>query len=366
MKTNQSKRNINQGLITHVTNEIYSIYTQIGIGAETDGKLGIPEASGDSIYFFERFHLLYVTLILYVHQILQPDTIKHGVLSSNANVKKQEQQQVNDLSTFNGQAARLKSSLKTKRTGINLWKLPLISGAMILLALFEGLGTEPLWEDFGFGLLLAIICALGFGTIMLILAHATSTCMKEYGTTPRKQKIIALSFVIPVSIGFYFIAQQRVEHLAAVNCAACEHIIINPWLLFLFSILAFISSVILAYVFLPDKTEQEQINAYKQIKNELNQTENAINQIKQNGNRITENHTDFTIQAVSDIELGKSLENLIMTSGEGGYKHYININKRNRPFRDHVDCFLDKYPFTWKTYFQYSQNNGGSYEKSIE
>jgi hypothetical protein len=142
---------------------------------------------------------------------------------------------------------------------------------------------------------------------------------------------------------------------------------VSPWLFFFLSTIAFISSVCLAYFFLPDREEQAQINRYKELKKELAKTEKEIARIKQEGKQADKDHHDLTVISVSKIELGRSLENLIMTHGESDYKHYMNVNRRNRPNPSHpVSCFTDHYPFTWKTNFQYRNAQGGNHEKSIE
>jgi hypothetical protein len=146
-----------------------------------------------------------------------------------------------------------------------------IMAIIIILCLFDGLFSVPIWESFGYSKLEAWVCGIFFGLILAVFSHMFPKIV-NLGKT-KFQRILITIGLSGLSIGlFTFMSLSRVKYLESL--AQSQGILVSyssiPFILT--SILMLGTSVFLSYFYYPNKGELQAIKEFLKLKNEKEKT----------------------------------------------------------------------------------------------
>lgn len=153
----------------------------------------------------------------------------------------------------------------------NRWINPII----ILIATIELVANFEIFALLGGGLLTNIATALLTAVFVHWYGFFTPAKVKQYGNgNPKKELLVFLCFLLPLSLLFYKLSVMRIDYLIALNPDMDGVLVSNPLVFTMINIFAY---VIICWLVIAYKPSKEVINWYKQYRNELK----AINRLRQ-------------------------------------------------------------------------------------
>ncbi|MDP1725562.1 MAG: hypothetical protein Q8M15_02170 [Bacteroidota bacterium] len=354
----------NPKLDARVKKELNLFETLVEINARVGGLSEFSERIANSTYSYKECHLMHLNLIMDVIKTEQPYTTEFEMNASNEALKRQKYDHINETGVLETTVAKNKSNNSGLSPVFNFLKKPAVFA--LIFSLTEGLGMYPILDDLGFGIILSTILSIVFGLLMYVLAHYIGKSLKKSDEEPQKKLMITVSCVAPIVIFFFLVAQYRTDHLANLDCADCDHIIVSPWLIFIFSTLFFIASISLSYFNSSDDSYGIIGPDYNQLKKDQKNDEKRIGEIIESDIKMTKENIELNIDAKAKNEYLKGLINQIMIHSEQQYENYKKIFRRHKP-KGMIDCFLDYYPHKWVIpHFEPLTENGGQYGKHIK
>lgn len=330
------------------------------IDAESLSRVFYPHLHGDSYAsHFQKFFLQFQALIDQLHNDLGGSSAVFAV-SENQNLKFHSDQDLankrKDIQEKGLQAeTKLKAVVRPQNLHIVLWVF-LASG---LLCFSDGFYSIEIFHTaFGYSKLESWIAGALFACLLAIFSHMYPHII-ALGRTRLMRTVIALSLSTFTVILFVFMAHGRntfMHKFAQVNGVEVSY---NPWLFVFSSVLLFGVSTLINYLYLPNRAELQAIRDYKELlreKRSANRTiKNIDRKLEQNNSKLA----DLRIESFDRLDVGRTLENLIITEAMATWNLYMDHNLQFRS-DGKPSCHGEPFPFTFKTYYQ--RNNYLSHE----
>lgn len=153
----------------------------------------------------------------------------------------------------------------------NRWIKPMI----VLIATIELVANFEIFALLGGGLLTNIATALLTAVFVHWYGFFTPSKVRQYSNgNPKKELLIFLSFLIPLSLLFYKLSIMRIDYLIALNPDMDGVLVSNPLVFTMINIFAY---VIICWLVIAYKPSKKIINSYKQYRNDLK----AIQRLKE-------------------------------------------------------------------------------------
>jgi len=336
------------------------------IDAERLASNNLPRQSGDRMpSYVEEPHLGYQALMDKVNAEVQFKTTCGEV----AEKQKFCDRRTHDLQNKLAEAKEKKVQMDTKRKKVSypvyLIRLILAHLSIMLISLFEGMLSVPVYEIWGFNLVEAILMGSLFATVLAIFAH-TFLSIVSLGKTIWQRRLIALGLLSLLTAMFTYMAITRAEYLSSLanaNAVDSLNIHFSPLPFIFTSILLFLVAVAVHHFYMPTQEQKDAMCAYMQLNKERKAIDAEITIIEANIETLQQENSDLRNTNASMLVYGSMLEELIMNNAKRCYALWKKHNLMHRPDHCKPDCFNEPYPFTFNTNF-HSINNS-NHEKVI-
>jgi hypothetical protein len=313
-------------------------------------KRHLPSLSGDSMgSYFEDHHMHYQSLLDGVNKLYQMETtVNEGLQSKNATSKKVLAIQA-EISDAEQALIKIDEELKKRPEPTSPNRHKWIMAIIIILCLFDGLFSVPIFESLGYSKVESWGIGIIFGLILAVFAHIFPKIV-NMGKTKIIRILITLG-LSSLSIGlFVFMSLSRVKYLEALAQSQGVSVSYSPIPFILTSILMLGTSVFLSYFYYPKKEELIAIKEYLNLKAEKKRLEDEIKAKNKEIESIEGEHDSCINDKGSLIIYARQLENMIISEAMGSYILYKKNNLMNRA-DGKPDCYDQLYPFEFHTYF---------------
>lgn len=313
-------------------------------------KRHLPSLSGDSFgSYYEDHHMHYQSLLDGVNKVYQMETtVNEGIQSKNATSKKVLAIQA-EISDAEEELININEDLKNRKEPSSPNKHKWIMAIIILLCLFDGLFSIPIFESFGYSKVEAWIAGIFFGLILAVFSHMFP---KIVGLGKNKiQRILITLGLSSLSIGlFSFMSLSRVKYLETMSQSQGISVSYSPIPFILTSVLLLGTSIFLSYFYYPNKEELQAIKDYFKLNAEKQRLEDLITAKNKEIESLEAIYDDCINDKGSLIVYAKQLENMIISEAISSYILYKKNNLMNRA-DGKPDCYDQLYPFEFQTYF---------------
>jgi len=304
--------------------------------------------------FFEENHLRYQALIDKVNEELQFKATVHEVVEDKKATEKKLQVVHNQLSDAKEKHIALDVAFKCKTLPFSKFRILFISVATCIIFLFEGILALPIFETWGYGLIVAFLMCILFAGVLLFFSYVFEKIVQK-GRTLRQQRLIFFILLLLLSLLFFYMGNQRAEYLnkqVTADSTGTINIHFSPWPFTLTSLLLFVIAVALHHFFFPSRGQRDAMREYLKLEQEKKANEALQNSLIQEKADIERANEDLRQQNASILEYGSMLETRIITNAHGGYAYFKKQNLMHRPDRGRPISFDDpNYPFTFNTNF---------------
>ena len=201
----------------------------------------------------------------------------------------------------------------------NRWIKPMI----VLIATIELVANFEIFALLGGGLLTNIATALLTAVFVHWYGFFTPSKVKQYGNeNPKREFLVFLCFLIPLSLLFYKLSVMRIDYLIALNPDIDGVLISNPLVFTLINIFAY---VIICWLVIAYKPGKEIINGYKRYRNDLKAIKRLNDQkevLESERNRLAPELRDKLTDRYNILLLGQQKEKEICTRMQACFEQF--------------------------------------------
>jgi hypothetical protein len=344
---------------TYLDQQIQRIKARAVNDSEIDAKFCRPSMDETCHSVFQPHHLAIQGLIDLNAGEHGVDSIKH----SGANQLQQGKEIIQKLEIqefkVQDQLVDLELELQNTKAPYNRIRVIMAVMAMVLISLFEGLWTMPIWESIiGLGyresLISSLLFAVVIGTFCHLTAEGIDRIMRKINKRLSLASVFALCFIL-----FWHLGEMRAELLSQrstelhglesqLDLSALPFAILSTLLIFI--------GISMSYFYLPNKAERNQMDSYRALVKHVIELRDQKVEVSE---RIQKEKRKISYELLSKYERyeqGVLLEKYLINQSHLLLSIY---QKKNLAFRkDGVIplSFSKAYPFQFTTYYKDEDN----------
>ncbi len=342
----------NVALDAHIKNAIREAAAKVHIAAQTEGSTNQPPLAGGSVdILFHPHHLDYQMILDHINTVLQAEGTKFTV-QENGEQTALETQRLNNV-LADQKAKRIPIENRLAATPVpKKYYIRAALAAIAVLALADALFIRQVFEWWlGVSHIEALLFSLIFAAAFGIYAH-TARYLIALGKTILQKRAIIIALSIATVLWFFYMGVARAAFMNAEEGSATH----GPVPFTVLSTILMGVAVMIAWRNFPSKEDKEACDRYAVIKAEKDSIEAEIQATEQAITKLKEDNTSLRTSSAAIIEYGRMLEQQTIVAAEKAYYEMQTINIRYRSDGGQPDCFGKPYPFAFKQYFLFTNN----------
>lgn len=312
-----------------------------------------PLESEDIGPFFQEFHVQYEELLIIANDNLQTNNLEANRIKDNEQARNDLAELQNQLAMAQEGQLRQDSDPKSVKRPYHPTRPIIAWAAVMLLSLGDALVNRPSFSAWGYNLLETYAMSVALGAVLAIIAHYFESIVRK-GNTIWKQRAIAATIMIVMTIAFWYLADVRAKYLSelvAANTGTNGSFSAAPFTLL--SILLFGASVLICHFWLPKSDQrtlmldyEQQIEEQRQRVCKIEKLEAAIREIEAKNDEMNKLHNSLQ-------EYGAMLEHRIVMSARHGLELWKKHNFLHRSDGRPKSFDNPEYPFEFKRFFNH-------------
>jgi cell division protein FtsB len=356
----ENNRYQNPALEAYLKSSFAEINGNAKIDAERLASKNLPRPSADRMpSYVEESHLSHQALMDKVNAEVQFKTTCGEVAEKQKSCDQKTHELRNKLAAAKEKKVQVDSKCKNVSYPVYLLRLILAELAIILISLFEGILSIPVYEIWGFNLVESILMGGLFATVLAIFAQ-TFLDIVNLGKTVWQRRLIAFGLLSLLTGMFTYMAIARADYLSSLanaNAVDSLNIHFSPLPFIFTSILLFIVAVAVHHFYMPTQEQKDAIREYKRLQKEKKAIDGEIEKIDADIKTEEKENSDLRTTNASMLVYGSMLEEMIKNNAKSCYALWKKHNLMHRPDHSKPDCFNEPYPFTFNTNFHSVNDN---------
>jgi len=342
-------------LEAYLKNKLLLILEMVKLVAVQFASQGLPRLQDTMHTYFAEFHHQCQGLIDEIAKAVGFQTISQEVNQRGITNDSHLQRTKNKLLEAQTFQTFLANKLKNMPRPIDPKRAMYVLIAISFTSLADGIYNFPVYISWGLDIIGAIIASIILATLLTLLAHIFTRLVDLGKTIWQKRLIVFVITAMLISL-FSYMGYARSNYMEALGKANGVVMNVSPVPFILGSLLFIVVAVCIYAFYMPKPHEIEYAKEYADVIKEKKEADQEVIRLEKEITDTQNNHTSLVVAGTQEYEDGKFLEQMVVNDTLSMFRLFCRYNLMNRNDGVNPIAFSLEYPFTFKLYFNNSNN----------